>query len=435
MNIDVLLKIIDGKYLNKGTKNKIINIKIDSRQINEDDVFIALIGKKYDGHNYIKEAIKKKAGAIIVCKRVNVKTKVPIIFVKDTYDALTKIGAFFRNKFDIPVLAITGSIGKTMTKEIICNILSKKYTILKTEKNYNNNIGVPLTLLKLNNHYDICVLEMGMNHFNEISNLSKLARPNIGIITNIGTSHIGNLGSKKNILKAKMEIIDGMEDGTLIVNGKDKLLKKVKYHNIIKCGQSLKPYSITVSDKVSFKLVINNEVHKFEYRSINKQIVMNFVLAIQIGLIFNIDIEDIKDAIKNYNMPKDRMNIITKNGTKIISDCYNASLESTICALNILKKDKNKKIIILGDILELGKYTIKIHKKIGKHLNKINNSEVLLVGENVKNIKNKKYNYFSNNQEIIQYLKNINLDNTTVLIKGSRKMHLEEITKYILDIL
>jgi len=433
MNIDVLLKIIDGKYLNKGTKNKIINIKIDSRQINEDDVFIALIGKKYDGHNYIKEAIKKKAGAIIVCKRVNVKTKVPIILVENTYDALLKIGAFFRNKYGIPIIGITGSIGKTTTKEIVSNILSKKYKVLKSEKNYNNHIGIPLTLTKLNNSYDVCVLELGMNHFGEISKLSKMIKPNIGVITKIGTSHIGNLGSKKNILKAKMEIIDGMEDGLLIINNKDKLLKRIKYSNIIRSGQKLKPFSVIVNDKVSFKLVINNEVHKFEYNSLNKDLIMNFVLAIEIGLLFNIPIEDIKDALYNFEMPDGRMNIITKNTTKIINDCYNASLESVISSINVLKNEKNNKIIILGDILELGKQAIKIHKKIGRHLNKLKNTKVFLVGKNVKQIKGKNYIYFDNNEDLIKQINNINLENTTILIKASRKMHLEEITKYIIN--
>lgn len=433
MNIDVLLKIIGGKFLNDGTKRKIKDIKIDSRQIEKDDAFIALIGINFDGHDYIKEVLKRKPSVIILCKKIDIKTKVPIILVEDTYDSLMKIGAFFRYKYDIPVIAVTGSVGKTTTKEIISDILSKKYRVLKSEKNYNNHIGLPLTLSKLNNNYDICVLEMGMNHSGEISKLSKVAKPNIGVITNVGTSHIGNLGSKKNILKAKMEILDGMEEGLLIVNGKDKLLKNMEYHNILKCGKKLKPYDIRVSDKVSFKLVINNEIHKFYYNSPNKNIIMNFVIAIQIGIIFNVDVEDIKDSLISYKMPKERMNIITKNTIKIINDCYNASLESVIASINVLKNDKNKKIVILGDILELGKYTVKIHKEIGKHLRKLKNTDILLVGDNVKYIKSKNCRYFNTNEELIDYLSDLNLDNTTILIKGSRRMHLEEVSKYLSD--
>lgn len=431
MDLDTLLKVVDGKIINKSVKKNIKNIKIDSRKVNKNDVFIALIGKNLDGHDYIKEVLKKEPSSIIVCKKVNIKTNVPIILVEDTYDTLMKIGTFFKEKYEIPVIAITGSIGKTTTKEIISDILSKKYKVLKTLKNYNNHIGLPLTLFKLDNTYGVCVVEMGMNHLNEISKLSKMCKPSVSVITNIGTAHIGNLGSKENILKAKMEITDGMSDGILVVNGKDKMLKKVKYPNLIKSGMKLKPYSIKVDDKVSFKLVINNEVHKFYYNSSNKSLIMNFILAIEVGLLFKVDIELIKEAIMNYEMPKERMNIYLNGKTKIIDDCYNASYESVIASINTLKKDKNKKVLILGDILELGNHSIKIHKKIGKYIKKLKNKEVLLVGNEVKNIKGKKYKYFNNNQELIEYLKNMNLDNTTVLVKGSRRMHLEEVIKYL----
>jgi len=431
MSIDVLLEIVGGKLLNSGFKRKIKEIKIDSRSVKKDDLFIALIGKNYDSHNYIKNVLNKKPSCIIVCKKIAIKTNIPIILVKDTYDSLMKLGSFFRNKYDIPVIAITGSVGKTTTKEIISSVLSKKYKVLKSEKNYNNHIGLPLTLFNLDNTYDVCVLEMGMNHMNEISKLSKMSKPNIAVITNIGTAHIGNLGSRKNILKAKMEIIDDMDDGLLIVNGMDKLLKKCKYSNIIKVGKKLKPYKIIVSDKTYFKLVINNEVHKFEYNSCNKNLIMNFIIAIQIGLLFKIDIEDIKEIIKNYEMPKERMNIHLKNTTKIIDDCYNASYESVIASIDVLKKEKGEKILVLGDILELGNHSSKIHKKIGKKLKKLKNTNILLVGNEVKNIKNKKYKYFNNNEELINYLSTINIDNKTILVKGSRMMHLEKIVTYL----
>lgn len=431
MNTSLLLEVVEGKLLNEGIKRKIKNIKIDSRKINKGDVFIALKGNNYDGHDYIKDALKRKPSAIIVSKKVDIKTKVPIILVDNTYDSLIKIGTFYRSKYDTLVIGITGSIGKTTTKEIVSDILSKKYKVLKSEKNYNNHIGLPLTLTKLNNTYDICVLEMGMNHLGEISKLSKMIKPNIGVITNIGTSHIGNLGSKKNILKAKMEIVDGISDGVLLLNNKDKLLKKVKYSKKIK--YKLKPYDIKVSNKVYFKLKINGTKHQFSINTLNKDLIMNFIIAIKIGLLLNVDIEDIKKSLIDYQMPNNRMNVIMKNKTKIINDCYNASLESTISSLNVLKKEKNKKIVILGDILELGKYSIKIHKKIGKHLKKIKDIDVILVGENVKVIKGKNYNYFNNYEEVINYIRTLNLDNATILVKASRKMNLDKIVDYILE--
>lgn len=431
MNTSLLLEVVEGKLLNEGIKRKIKDIKIDSKKINKGDVFIALKGNNYDGHDYIKDALKRKTSAIIVSKKVDIKTKVPIILVDNTYDSLIKIGTFYRSKYDTLVIGITGSIGKTTTKEIVSDILSHKYKVLKSEKNYNNHIGIPLTLTKLNNTYDICVLEMGMNHLGEISKLSKMIKPNIGVITNIGTSHIGNLGSKKNILKAKMEIVDGISDGVLLLNNKDKLLKKVKYSKKIK--YKLKPYDIKVSDKVYFKLKINGTKHQFSINTLNKDLIMNFIIAIKIGLLLNVDIEDIKKSLIDYQMPNNRMNVIMKNKTKIINDCYNASLESTVSSLNVLKKEKNKKIVILGDILELGKYSIKIHKKIGKHLKKIKDIDVILVGENIKVIKDKNYKYFNNYEEVINYIKKINLDNATILVKASRKMNLDKIVDYILE--
>lgn len=434
MSIDVLSEIIEGQILNKSKNIKIKDIKIDSRKIKEGDVFVALSGSKFDGHDYIKDVIKKKPSAIVVCKKVNLKTKIPIILVEDTYDTLMKIGAFFRNKYDIPVIAITGSVGKTTTKEIIYDILSKKYKVLKSEKNYNNHVGLPLTLFKLNNSYDICLLEMGMNHLSEISKLSKMCNPNIGVITNIGTAHIGNLGSKKNILKAKLEITSGMKDGILLVNQKDKLLKRVKHSKILRKRKFLIPYDIRVNNGVSFKLKINKETHKFSYNIPNKNLIMNFVLAIEIGILFKIDINDIKDAISNYQMPKERMNVIFKNNTKIIDDCYNASLESTLSSIETLNCEKGKKIIILGDILELGKYEVKIHKKIEKKLKKLKDITVLLVGNSTKHIKGGKYKHFNDNSEIIKYLNQLNLNNASILIKGSRGMHLEEVTKHLLEI-
>lgn len=225
MNIDILLKITGGELLNKKTDKKINNIQIDSRKVSKNDLFIAIKGNDKNGHDYIKEAINKKPTCIMVCENIKVKTKIPIIKVLDTKEALMQLGSYFRSKYDIPVIAVTGSVGKTTTKELISLILSKKYKVLKSDKNYNNHIGLPLTLFKLNKEYDICVFEIGMNHQGEISNLSKMCQPNIGVITNIGTSHIGNLGSQENIFKAKMEILDGMNDGLLIVNGKDKYLK------------------------------------------------------------------------------------------------------------------------------------------------------------------------------------------------------------------
>ena len=184
---------------------KVSNISIDTRTMKKGDAFICLIGKRLDGHQYIKEAIKKKASVIIVSKIVPMITEIPILLVDNTDEALQTIARYHKEKYEPSVIAITGSVGKTTTKELVAHFLEKKYSVLKSEGNFNNHIGVPMTMLKLNKNHEILVLEMGMNHPGEIARLSMLAHPNVALITNIGTSHIGYLKSRKNILKAKME--------------------------------------------------------------------------------------------------------------------------------------------------------------------------------------------------------------------------------------
>ena len=317
----------------------------------------------------------------------------------------------------IPLIAITGSIGKTTTKELIYLVLSKKFKVLKSNKNQNNHIGLPLTLLNLDESYEIIVTELGMNHFNEISYLSKICNPNYAIITNIGTAHIGNLGSKKNILKAKLEILDGMNEKKLIINNKDKYLKKIK--NTIKVdSKNLKIKNMKYGVIQEFDI---DNVH-FIFNSF-KHLLSDVYIAIKVGLLFDIDLNLISEAIGEYQNIDGRLNIINKD-YKIIDDSYNSSYESLIGGLKILQNDNNKKFIILGDMLELGKYSSKYHKKINKHLNKIKNKEVFLIGNYTKLIKGI---HFDNIEEITKYLKNNLKKNNIVYIKGSRKFNLDKI--------
>ena len=214
MNLSELLNVTSGVVINNMKSDKTFDkISINSKEVQKNSLFIALKGKNHDSHDYLEEVIKKRPAFILVEKDISIKTKIPIIKVDSCLDALIKIGSYYRNNFYGKVICITGSAGKTMTKELIYNILKTKYNVLKSEGNHNNHIGIPLTLNLLNNRYDVLVLEMGMNHLKEIDKLSKMCKPSDAVITNIGTAHIGNLGSKKNIFKAKMEIINGNKRG------------------------------------------------------------------------------------------------------------------------------------------------------------------------------------------------------------------------------
>ena len=406
MKLSEINKILKGEIYEDIIFNK---VKTNSKEIEQGDLFLAI----NKGHDYIDEAIKNGAVAVISEKELNI----PSIKVEDSIIALGEIAHYIRNLYDIPLIAITGSIGKTTTKELIYLVLSKKFKVLKSNKNQNNHIGLPLTLLNLDESYEIIVTELGMNHFNEISYLSKICNPNYAIITNIGTAHIGNLGSKKNILKAKLEILDGMNEKKLIINNKDKYLKKIK--NTIKVdSKNLKIKNMKYGVIQEFDI---DNVH-FIFNSF-KHLLSDVYIAIKVGLLFGIDLNLISEAIGEYQNIDGRLNIINK-GYKIIDDSYNSSYESLIGGLKILQNDNNKKFIILGDMLELGKYSSKYHKKINKHLNKIKNKEVFLIGNYTKLIKGI---HFDNIEEITKYLKNNLKKNNIVYIKGSRKFNLDKI--------
>lgn len=415
MNLKEILSFIG---IDIDTSLVINSIKTNSKEVKEGDLFLAI----NKGHDYIDEAINNGAKALIV--ENNCEYDVFTINVDSTKDVLKKLAIYMRSLYKIPLIAITGSTGKTTTKDLISLILSKKYNVLKSIKNHNNKIGLPLTLLNLNGSYDLIVTEMGMNHKNEISELSLIAKPDYAVITNIGSAHIGNLGSHKNILKAKLEILDGVDNGVLIINKEDKRLRKVKYKNKISVDR--KQLGIKgikyLEDSIEFYI---GDV-SFKFNSPFKHLLPDVFLAIQVGILFNIPLNLISEAIEEFEMEKGRLSISYDKYT-IIDDSYNASYESVMGGLKTLKKEKKFKFIILGDMLELGKYSKKYNKKINKFLKKVKNKEVILIGENTKYIKG---SHFNTIEEINEYLKGNILENSIIYIKGSRRMNLDKINIY-----
>ena len=386
MHILEILNITKGTLINKINLNVNINtFKINSKEIKNGDCYIALIGSK-DGHQYIKEAIKNGASLIIVSKKV--AYNIPTILVQNTVKILGNIASYIRQKYNPKIIAITGSVGKTTTRQLIYTVLSTKYKCLQSQKNYNNHIGVPLTIFNLNQDDEIAIIEMGMNHLNEIKYLSKMLTPDIAVITNIGTSHIGNLGSQENILKAKLEIKEGL-NGPLFVNGDDPLLKNQKaYKSGFNKENDLIAYDLSSSlNKSTFKIKLKNNEYQITL-NLPKHLVNDALIAIHIGLYLKISPNEIIKAIKQYQSYNMRMNILKdSNNNTIINDCYNSSLESLKGVLNLLENEKQKKLLILGDINELGIYTNQIHSQIPKLLDKISNKKVLLIGNYIKNIK------------------------------------------------
>ena len=418
MDLNILNNIVKGKT-NIDLNRTFNSIKTDTRKIEKGDVFIALDGINYNGEDFIDDAFKN--GAITCVTNNNFDN---CIQVNNTYESLFDLALYKRRKYNIPVIAITGSVGKTTTKDLIVHILKNKYKVLYNEKNYNNLIGVSNTLFKLDNSYDVVVLELGSNHTGEIKKLKDMCLPDISVITNIGTSHIGNFKSKRKILKEKLNI----KNNCLIVNGDDKYLKKIKS---FKCGlnnnNDLKATVIENSiDRVVFNIKLDKD-YKVAFNNPGIHFINDILLAIKVCLMLNMDIDTIINNISNYSLPEKRMNIVHKKGNIIINDCYNSSYESLKAGINYLNKIEGNKVLILGDILELGNKSKRIHKKINKLVKNYKN--IYTIGNYSKYIKGI---HFNNVYSFLNYLRVNNVNNSYIYIKGSRKMNLDLVYDFIL---
>ncbi len=437
-----IVRVTKGKLI-CGNEEKICNnFSKDTRTIQKGDMYIGLKGEKFDGSKFWEQAIENGAeGVIIEGQEITQENKEKysnkiIIEVEDTLEALYEIAKYKRSLYDIPVIAVTGSVGKTSTKDIIASVVSTQYKTLKTEGNNNNNIGLPLTILKLKDH-EAAVIEMGMNHFGEISLLTSIAKPTLSVITNIGTSHIGNLGSRENILKAKLEILEGMDKPKIIINDDNDLLHKWYLENKEKI--EIYPYSIKNAKDIklkeessTFKTVIQKET-QIAVPVGGEHFVYNALCAIEVGKILNIPDEKIQKGIAGFELTKKRMDIRKlKNGATLINDSYNASYESMKASIEYLAKYPGKrKIAVLGDMFELGKYSIELHEKVGKEVAKNNIDILICSGENAKYIINENKQienyYLENNEEILNKLQQILSDGDVVLVKASNGMKFYEI--------
>ena len=331
--------------------------------------------------------------------------------------------------------------GKTSTKDVIANVVSEGYNVLKTEGNLNNHIGLPLTLLKLKNHTAV-VVEMGMNHFGEISLLTNIAKPTMCVITNIGTAHIGNLGSRENILKAKLEILEGLkENGEVIINNDNDLLKKwaseKNNYNIYTYGIENESNYMAKDIKENTYYIDNQLVQN---PVIGKHFIYNALSAYAVGDILKISKDKIINGIENFTLTSNRMDIeFIKNNIKIINDSYNASYDSMKAALEIIQKEVNRrKIAVLGNMLELGKYSEELHRRVGEEVVKNKIDILLTVGEHAKHIAKKakelnmeEVHIFNNTEEASEYLKRIMDKNDVILLKASNSMRFSKILENI----
>lgn len=443
VKITEIIKSVNGTCVASKTSYA-TNISINSRTLKKGDVFFAIKGETYDGHNFIQNAILKGAVAIVTQNK-NLKVSVPNIVVKNTTIALQDFARYYRNKFDITIIAITGSNGKTTTKDILSSIISQKHSVSSTQGNLNNHIGVPLTLLNINKNNKYCVLEMGANHKGEIEQLCKISNPTIGIITNIGIAHIGNFGSLKNILNAKMELFKYLrKDNTAIINNDDKLISAVAQN--IKCNKvtfGIKMNSDVMGlnilpgiDKTTFYIKIKNRKEKVVLPISGMFNVYNAISAAACAISIGMPFKNIISGIECFIPQEKRMELIKlKKGITAINDSYNANPTSMRIAIeNFSKIFYNKrKILVLGDMLELGKYEIREHTKLGALIlkNKLAD-KVFTVGKlSVYTAESSKGVWCEDKDKLAVHLKNNLKPGDVILFKASRKIALETIINYL----
>lgn len=455
LTIKEIVKAVNGYSKNIKNDNIFIEkVVIDDHEIEKNCAFVAIVGKKFDGHNFCENAIRKGAYLLIVEKEIK---NYPQIIVKNTTKAFLDIAALNKSKFKGKLTGVTGSVGKTTTKDMLGQILDKSFKTLKTYKNLNNEIGLSKTVLNLDDSYKAAVVEMGMSNLGEISELSKTCQPDIGIITNIGVSHIEFLKTRENILKAKLEILDGMKKNTpLILNGDDDFLKNldIKDHKITLCGikNNMNLYSAKNIKQVSLSTVYdlyreNKLLTQITLPTIGEHNVLNSLLSIAAANYYSVPIEKIKDALKNFIPSGMRQNIYTMNGIIAIADFYNASPDSMKASIKTLLKipSKGRKIAVLGSMLELGDVSKIEHQKIGKFAVKNNvdflycygeETKEMMLGANEEKEKQQKkctIKHFNNKKDLICCLKKNIIAQDVILFKASRSMNSEEIFNAVLS--
>ncbi|MFT7498749.1 MAG: UDP-N-acetylmuramoyl-tripeptide--D-alanyl-D-alanine ligase [Porticoccaceae bacterium] len=399
-------------------------VNTDTRNIRKNSIFFALKGENFNGNKYAEEAIKKGASYAIVDEE-EYKTTESVILVDNVLQCLQELAAYHREILNVPILALTGSNGKTTTKELINAVLSRKFNTVATQGNLNNHIGVPLTLLSMTDETEFGIVEMGANHLNEISFLSNIAKPNFGYITNFGKAHLEGFGNIEGVIKGKSELYNYLKSthGKVFVNQHDEIqLKQSEGIHTIPFEETIAFIDANPSVKISFK---NLEIESQLIGSYNFN---NIAAAITIGNYFDIDSTTVKTVLENYISTNNRSQVIQKNDVRIIMDAYNANPSSMQAALENFKNlEASSKIAILGDMFELGETAVDEHQKIAEFAEELNLKLVFLIGELFSKtatndaIKFIDFDTFKNNYNSTEF------SNSTLLIKGSRGMKLERI--------
>lgn len=449
--VSEVIKATGGRLLTGDDKIIINGVSTDSRSTKRGDLFVAIKGERFDGHQFIDAAIKNGASAVLASSSVNA-SNVALILVSDTVCALKQLAAYYRQLFNTTVVGVTGSTGKTTTKEFIYAVLSQKYDVLKTQGNFNNQIGLPLTVFNLDEKHQYAVLEMGMSALGEIHDLAYIARPHIGVITNIGLSHMEKLGSRENILMAKKEIFDFFTSNDIaVLNSDDRMLRElgsmlpyqVRYFSINNIGDiranniymyknGCYAYELSMPDNQSLEIRLNIAGYHNIYNSL---------AAAAVGYEACVPVELIKRGIEGISSTPQRLRILEVSNVKLIDDTYNANPDSMKAAIDALcDVAKGRKIAVLGDMLELGHIAEQAHEEIGRFVAQKGIDVLVVIGDMAHLIAQGALNEgmfpdsiheFKSNDDAEAWLDANLRDGDAMLVKGSHGMHMNEIVDYI----
>lgn len=445
-----IIKAVNGETV--GFKNEILitGVCIDSRKVKKDDVFFAIKGDLFDGHDFVADVVKNGAKILIVRKdrltdiseKIKNQKDVLIVGVDDTRYALGELARFYRNKFAIDVVGITGSCGKTTTKDMCSLVLGGHFKVLCNTGTHNNDIGLPMTLFNLKDH-NACVVELGTNHAGEIKRLTDILEPSVGVITNIGSSHLEGLKDKEGVLKEKSTIFNSKNMKVCITNGDDSYLKTL---NISKNKKSL-TYGLAgdnflwaddilfAKDHIEFNV---NQKHKVFLNTLGTHNVYNALAALCVGCTLGLEIKEMINSFKQFNTANMRLQKFVIKDRIFINDAYNANPDSVKAAIDVLDRHYlgRRKIFVIADMLELGNNSDLLHSELGGYLASKNVNQLICIGEKASNIGKEALNngfddkavfLCKNNQDAVNVLKNISQENDVILLKGSRNKKVEEI--------
>ena len=448
IQISDIVAATGGTLLCGNSEDYVSAVCTDTRKLTKGALFVPLSGERFDAHDFICDALAGGCSSSLTSRR-DASADKTLIFVEDTKRALGALAAWYRRQFNIPLVAITGSVGKTIVKELTAAVLATKLNVLKTAGNFNNEIGLPLTLFRLEDSHEVAITEMGMSGFGEIDALAAMAVPDIGIVTNIGLSHIEMLGTQENIYKAKSELFRHIKPGgTVIINGDDPILSS----HLRDIGHKTVTVGLTPScdltatdicsqaDHLSFSVIYGNQKVPVILSFPGEHNVTNALLACAAGLCLGISLEEGARGLASYEPADRRMQLINISGITIINDCYNAAPASIEAALRVLCTQKGRKFAVLGDIKELGEHTKPAHEQIGRFAATLSLDGLLTLGDHAKWIAHgakeagmppEKIQIFDDMIALNVAIGKLLMTGDTVLVKASRAMRLERVTEFI----